>query len=153
MEKGIQKRERFIQMKRIKERSWKRKNLNWALKDGQNQYTEIKEGSHPHPTGQRREIFWVWGIPQPKAQKSKIQRMLREQQMADCEQNVIRDTQIKHTLGRQKILKGLGLVRENSKWVRAEWENKGVLLCFRKIHPTELAWKSRWREDQNLGKS
>lgn len=40
--------------------------------------------------------------------------------MADCEQNVIRDTQIKHTLGRQKILKGLGLVRENSKWVRAE---------------------------------
>lgn len=88
MEKGIQRRERFIQMKRIKECFRKRKNLNWALKDGQNQYTEIKEGPHPHPTGQRREIFWVRGILQPKAQKSKIQRMLREQQMADCEQNL-----------------------------------------------------------------
>lgn len=38
---------------RIKEDLWRRKRLNWTFKDGQNQYTEIKEGLQPHPMGQR----------------------------------------------------------------------------------------------------
>lgn len=38
---------------RIKEDLWRRKRLNWTFKDGQNQYTEIKEGPQPHPMGQR----------------------------------------------------------------------------------------------------
>lgn len=74
--------------------------------------------------------------------RANIQRML-EQQMADYEQNLYQKYTDQAYTGPSKILKGLGLVRENSIWVRAELENKGVLLCFRKIHLTELAWKSR----------
>lgn len=59
------------------------------------------------------------------------------------EQNLYQKYTDQAYTGPSKILKGLGLVRENSIWVRAELENKGVLLCFRKIHLNELAWKSR----------
>lgn len=62
--------------------------LNWTLKDEQNQYTEIKEGPHPHPQGKDESSSGWEEFHNERHRRTNIQRLLREKQVADCEQNL-----------------------------------------------------------------
>lgn len=64
----------------IKEGLRKRQSLNWTLKDGQNQYVEITEGTNPSLPAKIRAGWEEF--------HNQRERMSVEQQVAGCEPNL-----------------------------------------------------------------